>query len=275
LSLHLHISTPQLGPLKEAYLISKLACHWEQAGHRISTGPEGLGDADLGILHIDRTRISPLQLPENPRGVPLLNGRVLDISKDRYSMLRVLPGDAWDGPVILKSVLNAFGYQEWRSTPRGVFGLLRRELAKRHWEWARRLPPNDYPVLPRLSQVPAWAWEDPDLIVERFMPEREGEYFCIRGWLFFGDRGYTYRIYSHTGVVKVGSMVKYEILGDPPPELEAFRRSQGFDFGKFDYVLVEGQPVVLDINKTPMVSAGPDSPRLRELAEGLYCMMSK
>ncbi|WP_005036119.1 hypothetical protein [Holophaga foetida] len=271
----LHVSTIEPGPLRENYLISRLAWHWERAGHRISYGAASLAGADLGILHVDRTRVFAKDLPGNPKGVPLLNGSVLDISKNLYSTLRVLPGDSWDGPVIIKSVLNCFGGPEWRGAPRGLFARMRRKLARRHWRLAQCLPPGDYPILSKLSEVPEWVWEDPELIVERFLPEREGEFYCLRGWIFFGDRGYTYRLFSHAGVVKIKSMVKSEILGEPPPELEAFRAAHGFDFGKFDYVLVDGRPVILDVNKTPILSAAPDTPRVKDLAEGLRSFLEQ
>ncbi|MBP1626790.1 MAG: hypothetical protein H6Q00_1265 [Holophagaceae bacterium] len=263
---HLHVCTP--GPLGETYLIARLARLWEAAGYQVSIGPGSLRDRDLGLLHIDRTRLSAGDLPENPAGVPLLNGRVMDISKDRYSELRVFPGDAWDGPVIVKGLLNAFGLPEWRGGHRGFFERMRRKLARRNWRLARRLPPSEYPVLPGVQSVPGWVWEDTGLMVERFLPEREGGLYAIRGWLFFGSRGYTYRLFSPSPVVKAGNMVKFDILGEPPPELESLRAKLGFDFGKFDYVMHEGRPVLLDANKTPTLSTG-DSPRTRMLAEGL------
>ncbi len=105
------------------------------------------------------------------------------------------------------------------------------------------------------------------------MPEREGNLYCVRGWVFFGSKGYTYRLFSKDGMVKVGSITDYEILGDPPKELEAFRAEKGFDFGKFDYVQVDGRPILLDINKTPTIASiknNPDTPRMKHLAAGLY-----
>ena len=131
------------------------------------------------------------------------------------------------------------------------------------------LPPGRYPILPKLSQVPDWVWENTDLIVERFMPEREGSLYCLRGWIFFGRRGYTYRLFSKDNLIKIDNMTGYEFLQEPPPELIAFRDAHGFDFGKFDYVVIDGRPILLDINKTPTISTDPDTPRLRYLAEGI------
>lgn len=132
------------------------------------------------------------------------------------------------------------------------------------------LPQQDYPVLNSIAAVPGWVWKREDLIVERFMPERDGDLYSIRGWLFFGDRGYAYRLFSKSPIVKVGTTIRYDILDHVPPELEILRKAHGYDFGKFDYVEVEGRPVVIDMNKTPTTIAKPDSPRLIDLAEGLY-----
>src|SRR5690606_34611604 len=129
---------------------------------------------------------------------------------------------------------------------------------------------RDYPVLPGIKAVPGWVWKRQDLIVERFMPERHGDLYSIRGWLFFGDRSYAYRLFSRNPVVKVGNITHREILDSVPPELESLRQSHGFDFGKFDYVEMDGRAVVIDMNKTPTTIAKPDSPHLLNLAEGIY-----
>ena len=270
----IHIVTDKPGPIKKNYLLAVLNWHWERAGHVVTTGlANKMKNTDIGILHFDQTKLSQNLLPENPFQRPLLNERVLDISKSRFSTLRVTAGDGWDGPVIIKSDLNCYGVQEWKKNHHSFFEHKRRRLAKKHWRIARMLPPKRYPVLPKLSHVPGWVWERPELIVERFMPERKRGLYCLRGWVFFGKRGYTYRMFSKDSNVKARTITGHEILGDPPPELEAFREANGFDFGKFDYVEVEGRPILLDINKTPSITSSkptPDTPRMRHLADGLY-----
>lgn len=271
--LSIQIVTDKPGRLQPGYLIAALAWHWTRAGHQVTSRAVGAIDADLGILHIDRTRVEPGMIPPKPARCPLLNERVLDISKSGFSTLRVGPDDSWDGPVIVKSDLNCFGLPEWKSRRHGLFERKRRQLAETSWRLARTLPPRRYPVLAGLSHVPRWVWDRPDTIVERFMPEREGDLYCLRGWVFFGKRGYTYKVLSRDSMVKTTTMTRHEFLGDPPAELEAFREARGFDFGKFDYVEVDGRPILIDINKTPkMLSlrSTPDTPRTRHLAAGLH-----
>jgi hypothetical protein len=264
----IHIFTNELADLRGNYVVARLAHYWRAWGHQVTADPTRAPAAGLGILHIDKTRVMPEEV--SPTSLPLLNQYILDISKNRFSELRVYQESLWDGPVIIKSILNCFGAPERRADSPGFFERRRRKLALKSWKLARTLPARDYPVLQSVHAVPAWVWEREDLIVERFMPEKHGDLYSIRGWLFFGNRGYAYRLFSTAPVVKTGNITHFEILEQVPPELEFFRRAHGFDFGKFDYVVVEGRAVVIDMNKTPTTIAPPDSPRLRDLAEGIY-----
>lgn len=264
----INIFTNEPTDLRENYVVARLAAYWRAWGHQVTTDPIQAPTAGLGILHIDKTHVMPEDVPST--SIPLLNQNVLDISKSSFSVLRVFPDSPWDGPVIIKSTLNCFGAPERRADSPAFFERKRRTLALRSWKLARTLPPRDYPVLRSVDAVPAWVWRRGDLIVERFMPEKRGDLYSIRGWLFFGDRGYAYRLFSKTPVVKTGNITHFEILDRVPSELESFRRARSFDFGKFDYVVVGERAVVIDMNKTPTTIAPPNSPRLRELAEGIY-----
>lgn len=265
----IHIITPESGALGQKYVIAHLAQHWHAWGYSVTSGPRtALGDS-MGLMHVDQTLVSPALLPASSENSILLNGKVMDISKSNFSSLRVLPGDDWSAPVIVKSNLNCFGNPERRMRKAGLLEKAHRALARKNWKLARRLPYNDYPVLNTIAEVPDWVWRCEDLIVERFLPERVGDTFSIRGWLFFGERGYAYRLYSHSPVVKAGNISHFDILDAVPQELQDLRCQYGFDFGKFDYVEVEGRAVLIDINKTPTTVARQDSPRLRELAEGI------
>jgi len=57
------------------------------------------------------------------------------------------------------------------------------------------------------------------------------------------------------------------------PEIEKMRRELGFDYGKFDYVIHDGQPLLLDINKTTgaVAKATPEiQAARRHRAGGIY-----
>ena len=156
--------------------------------------------------------------------------------------------------------------------PPGWLGRLRRQLP---WRLARQLPARDYPVLPHRDRVPAWVWRRQDLVVERFIPERAGRNYVLRMYLFFGDRGVVYRMEADRPVIKAQGIVGFETTYDePPPEIAEARVALGFDFGKFDYVLHEGRPVLLDVNKTPAVS-GKRRERTAYLAGGLQRILAE
>jgi hypothetical protein len=241
---------------------------WKKWGHSVTAGPVQSITSGVGIMHIDRTKVSPELIPATQ--LPLLNGKVLDISKHLFSKLRVFPDDPWNGPVIVKSDLNFFGNPERPSHSLGYLERAQQQLANRCWKLARLLPKNNYPILDHVSEVPKWVWKRKDLIVERFIPEKHEDLFSIKGWVFFGDRGYTYQLFSKSPIVKAGSITHYEILDSVPQELIELRKAYQYDFGKFDYVEVDGRAVVIDMNKTPTTIAKYDSPLMLDLAEGIY-----
>jgi hypothetical protein len=199
----------------------------------------------------------------------VINNKVLDISKRNYSILQLQPQDDWQGQVIVKSNLNYFGIPERKDLPYSLMRELREQLAKRSWRYARTLPHKTYPVLNSIKFVPGWVWRDDDLIVEKFMPEREGDLYCLRGWIFLGSKSYGYRLFATDPLVKTESMVRYEINDEVPEDLIPFRKKMGFDYGKFDYVVHDGQTILLDANKTPTYRGPSDSPRIRLIAEGI------
>lgn len=257
------------GSVRETYVLHALIALWRERGIEVEIGSKFPPVADLGILHHDCTRLNPTDIPPVPDGVKVINSEVLDISKRLYSELMVTASDDWDGPVIIKTNLNSFGGPERRSKARQPLHEMRKLLARYNWNFARDLPKGTYPMLDSLDDVPGWVWSRDDLLVERFMPERANGLFALRGWVFLGSAGYSYRLFSTDPMVKTGTMVDYEYLEETPTELEQARQRMGFDFGKFDYVVHDGRAILLDANKTPSFAGDPRSERLSRLAEAV------
>lgn len=249
-------------------LIGRLTYNWRARGIKVHYGQSFAADADIGILHLDRTVVADADVPPVPQGLAVMNLGVRDISKRRYSTLLLTPGSAWDGPVIIKTDRNHFGLPEGAGTA-AVW--LRRLRVALYGDWKRAgvLPHKTYPVLPSLRDVPDWVWQDRALIVERFIPERENGRFALRGAVFFGRRHYAFRLFSSDPLVKTGSMTGHEFLPEADPDVQAFWQREKFDFGKIDYVMHDGKAVILDANKTPVIKSPPDTPRLVRLADGL------
>lgn len=249
-------------------MVALLAEEWRSAGYRVSVAKDPIVTGDIGILNIDRTRIDPSELPANPRKRPLLNSSLLDISKRRISRQLVERGDGYRGPVIVKTDLNHSGLPEQCLVQPGRWARLRRRLA----EWSgRAICPGHYPIFESPGGVPSWIWRDRSLVVERLLCEREEGLFVLRMWVFLGSGEYTLKFLSRSPVVKYADVVRWEFIDDPvPAALRRTRDELGADFGKFDFVIVDGEPRLFDVNKTPVLAdALRRTPEIRRVAMGI------
>ena len=259
------VTPPEEMPLAH-HTVTRLADYWREDGHRVAIGPAQEVCGDIAILHVDRTRVPDSLVPQNPSRIPLLNGAVLDISKRAISRHLLRPDDRYDGPVIVKTNDNYFGRPEARVRRRG---LLRRVLRKAlRWQFSRTLPDGSYPVLDHVARVPDWVWRREDVVVERFLPEMADGLFVLRLWTFFGRREHGTKLYGREPVVKASNCIRWEPLDGVPDSLRVERERLRFDFGKFDYVVRNGEAILLDANKTPTVLKARSS-NLRNLANGL------
>lgn len=272
---HIQIITLPNENFIPTYLISRLAMIWQEQGYKITAGPANRLDGDIGILHMDRTWISATWLPDNLQGRLLLNGSMLDISKRRISRNLLGRDSGYIGPVIIKTNANFYGWPERSAmASRTILGfyqkLLQKNLSKR---LKQQFPPEGYPILDSICDIPAWVWRRDDLVVEKFLPEMEGNEFALRVWLFFGDKEYGARMFSRNPVVKAGGITRYEYIHSVPGSIRKVRDELAMDFGKFDYVIVNGEAVLLDVNKTPTLAApsppNTNSRNIISLASGM------
>lgn len=250
------INLPEEGMTK-GYLLSSLCDIWRRNGHTVTIGSTDKIESGLAILHIDRTWVSKKVLPVNLNDQPLLNGKVLDISKRLISELILDENDVYEGAVIIKTNANYFGLMDHSKNKFSAFFRRHHQtLARRtSWQMARQLIHREYPILNDKKQVPSWVWKREALIVEKFIPEIEDGLYVLRLWLFFGDREYGVKMWGKSPVVKSDGIERYEYINDVPDELRKIRKALGFDFGKFDYVIVNGKPILIDTNKTPALSS--------------------
>jgi hypothetical protein len=259
------------------YLLHRLIRHWEQRGLEIVThrGPEGTPpEADLAISHFDITAVSDdyARLFEYyPR---VINGAVRDISKSLISEQVIARDDAWPGPVIVKTDKNFGGMRELEERyangdPDASIDLQR--------PWRRVEYLAEYPVFQNTGEVPSGVWRNPNLVVEKFRPEQdENGQFALRVWVFMGDRGIYYQSISEDSVIKSHNTVK-RINLDPaeiPQNLKDRREELGFDYGKFDFGIVDGTALLYDANRTPgSPQSGPATEKVMQnilnLSEGL------
>lgn len=240
--------------------------HWAPAGHRILVhrGTEAPPPADLAILHVPLT-IVPQAYQDLAASYPTtINARVSCTSKRAVCLDLLSRSDAYRGPVIVKTDLNHGGKVEERLRRRraGTFLRLWLEL-ERHLpaSWFGRLPGREYVTLSSKDAVPGWVWRSPHLVVQPFYAERRGDLFAMHQWYFFGGRDCVSTFLAREPVVKLANVVERLPLHDEVPEALRWRRAElKFDYGKFDFVMVDGKPILLDANHTP--TEGPQYPSI-------------
>jgi hypothetical protein len=258
---------------RQRYLLQLMIPRWEAMGVRVVVvaGVREFVPADAALMHVDLSVVPDEYLELASRYPRVVNGRVGDIRKRRVSDLVVDRKGPDPGPVIVKTDWNCGGLREFRAgLLESAFGkqlaridhyaiaarVLSRVEARRSWRRRRVLPVGSYRVFSCRDEVPEEVWENPNLVVERFLVEREGSDYACRHWLFFGDREVSRRTVSPHAVVKANARLSPLDEG-VPEELRVRRETLGFDYGKFDYGLVDGRVVLYDANRTPGSLADP------------------
>jgi hypothetical protein len=266
------------------YLIDALGKVWRERGVEVSYvyGIRDRPDADLLIPHVNLTHVPP-DYVEFIRSFPAaVNREVNDISKRRVSANLLRSGEDCDGPVIVKTDDNFGGRPEWRVLlRRRPFRALARRIGtpvaervlRRHLAWRTVL--RTYPIYDSLAAVPAGVFENPALVVERFLPEREGDRYFMRHYLCLGDRTRSTRVAGPTPFLKRSSCTLVD-EGLPVPEaVLSLRRRLGLDYGKIDYTVHAGQVVILDANRTPGTPGGraATARTVGDLADGIWSLL--
>lgn len=267
------------------YLVHHLAGFWREDGHTVTYlfGTRRFVPADIVLVHVNLS-VVPLDYLDFAARYPIvLNGGIRDIRKSSISRNLLRLGDSWQGQVIVKSDLNYAGAPEryLRQTPaERRLGALR--SARRRLERLLGVTPpfgesRDYEVFDRLADVPAHWFANRQVVVEKFRPEFEDGFYHVRIYMFLGDRWSCTRVGTPNPVVKSDPNARTESV-EPAAEVVAWRRKAGLDYGKLDYVVNNGEVVLLDVNKTTGASVYMDDERRRRMrrhqAEGLYSYFS-
>lgn len=268
----------------QSYLIHALSEVWRKCGLDVSCayGVRDHPEADLLIPQIDLTRL-PDDYVEYLASYPnVLNRNVPDISKRSFSAHLLEEGDDYQEPVIVKTNNNFGGRQErWLVLHRHrlLSWLYRRALplAGRALGQglARQTVLDQYPIYPSLAEVPRGVFSNKALVVEQFLPEREGELYFMRHYLFLGDHTRNVRVAGRNPFLKRSACVPVDEGLPVPAELTDLRRRLGFDYGKFDYTIHDGKVVVLDVNWTPAPpgTAEGAARAARDLAGGIWSLL--
>lgn len=241
-------------PKKFKYIVHHLALRWNDMGYKviIHYGTENLPEADIVFLHVDKT-VVPKTYTDAVLTYPVvLNRHLTDISRRNYSKITLTQDDKYDGEVIVKTNRNAGGKPEYRDQPKS-------SRVEKSWEDSNYLNPLKYPIFKNIKEVPQNVWTNSNLIVDKFLPEKEGNLFFIRYWTFLGDVSLSGRFGSQNHIVKFGNMETPDEPLPVPEELIQLRKKLRMDYGRFDYVVHAGKVIVLDINKTQGAGKSMDS----------------
>ena len=249
------------------YRIFHLAEIWKRNGFDVQMMRGNCESVRAGVLipQIDLSVFPSTYRQLLNSDVRVINRRVVDIRKSTFSRNLVSLHDDYHGPVIVKTNANYGGLSD-RSTikalpwHRKMLERLRRASLALHkivlsgsfnpLAYASTLSPDSYPVFMSKHQLPRAVFKNKDLIVEKFLPEKQGQFFYTRSYAFLGDVEVVVRMRSEFPVVKASSETELEFVA-VDDTIAATRRELGFDYGKFDYVLHDGEAVLLDINTTP------------------------
>ena len=121
-------------------------------------------------------------------------------------------------------------------------------------------------------------WDDADLVVERFVPERDRDGgYAIRRWVFMGPNERCTRQVTMDAISRAGGVTRLEHV-EVPEQLRSERERLNFDYGKFDFVIHDGEPMLIDANRTPGVASAVNAmvkSGARNLAEGLNALVTQ
>ncbi|MEO7240094.1 MAG: hypothetical protein ABIW16_01720 [Sphingomicrobium sp.] len=261
------------------YVVHRLAEEWRKRGIIVEVTDrlsEATGPDVLIFPHFDLTLTPPPIVELLSRCARVINRSVTDISKRAISRHLVTAREAYHGPVIVKTSRNYGGIPEARaSAGRGVLQRSLVRLARRlPWTVSGLVGVNGYRIYDHPRLVPYLVWRNPLLVVEKFLPEREGDLYCLRQYIFLGGCEINSRAVSRQPLVKSSNVIRREIIADTPAALRDFRAQLGFDYGKFDYVLHGDEAVIFDVNRTPTYDpaskAGTANALLLKLAPGIH-----
>ncbi|HUL96512.1 MAG TPA: hypothetical protein VLT89_10895 [Usitatibacter sp.] len=238
-----HQLQPRLGIPYMAHLFAQ---HWERWGHRVlyHRGVSAPPAADLAILHVDLTVVPEPYRELASRYPRVLNARTWDIRKSAYSQARVRKGDPWTGQVLVKTDANHGGHVDDALRRMALAEGLANDVPQRSLM-------DHYYLCDSQARVPDSIWETPGVLVEKFVPELDaGGGYHLRVYTFCGKEERSTRYRSDEPLVRAANYVSREPV-EVPPVVRRWREEMGFDIGKLDYVLHDGQFVLLDANRTP------------------------
>lgn len=242
------------------YMLSALVECWKEWGLHVDIleGPRAGYTANIIIPHIDLTEMPEEYMAYMQQFPTALNANIPSISKRTISKNLVTWEDDYTGPVIVKTDANYGGMPEAQAKPIAKNQWARRrkkiktswdKLTKSELARTQSIATHNYPVFQSKLDIPKDVFKNKALVVEKLLTEKEGDLYVSRHYSFLGNHNCIAKRVSSEVVIKASNSKQVE-AGEFPGELLAIRKELGFDYGKFDYVLMDGKPILLDANWT-------------------------
>jgi len=218
---------------------------------RLIDNPAESEGGEAAFLHVDLTDVPADFIAAAHRYKRCVNRDASTIRRTLYTRARVLPDDAFDGPVIAKTVLNSQGAPELRYQNRRSLAARARYTAKKFLipGYKRRLCPA-YEIFDSLEDVPKSVWGDPRLLVERFLPGTMDLPIVKHRYDFFFEVELNTRVAYQSLLCDPETLTEFDVDPDVPQAIRDLRKQLSLDFGAIDYFMEDGEAIPIDANKT-------------------------
>ncbi len=204
--------------------------------------------ADALFVHVDLSRV-PARVQHFAERYPLhINAAARDIRKRTFADGLLSKGDSYDAPVIVKSDLNYGGIPEYEAQSLATRALAKTFRLITRSPSVRILSKEDYQIFLSLEDVPE-GYFGPGNVVQKMFLEKDGGKNVLREYMFLGSLHYENIERSDTEIITEDEHVSC-LPFTPHPRLIEVRRRLKLDYGKIDYVMVDGTPFIFDANKT-------------------------
>lgn len=245
----------------DKYVISLMRQIWEEAGAQVVDiiGVDNHIPADLLILHVDLTQVPKSYIEFASLYPRTVNLGAVDIRKRTFCRHLLTASDSYKGPVLVKTNRNYAGIPELNDSHYFRSRLQQYRLGRLSIRKYRSLmrailknPPimakSDYRIFDHFSEIPK-CYLDSRYVVQKFLPEISGDRYILREYYFFNDCEVINKETGHDPVFTHGDQIEYG-RGVPASEVIELRSKLNLEYGKIDYAMNNGVPIIYDANKT-------------------------
>jgi len=251
--LHIFVDRPKSFHMQGQYIFQRALQVLKPAGldYHVLDYPDANLSASVSMVHVDLTVVPDQYFPGKANYRKNLNGDARSIHRLLYSKARISSVNEYEGPVIVKTVLNHRGLPElvYRRRHDVLFklGYLLQGVFDKQAK-TRYCP--EYQVYDSARNVPDQVWQDQRLMVERFLPGVLTPPIAKCRYDFFLDVCLHTRVIYDDILADHGKVREIVHLTEVPQAVMNVRQQLGLDFGSIDYFEVDGQAIVVDANKT-------------------------